>query len=174
MVETLLKSLLITGGIILFCGILVLVGFTANDILKLLRIESSNTRFIISVIAMIFTLIALMITSNDVNFEIINGVNFALLETNNFSHNQIVETVSKIKGEKESTIVLLLNQNLEKADVCVGVSNNLLNKYRAGDLVKKVCLVLNGSGGGRNDIAFGGIKTLENKKQAIEELKNNL
>ena len=67
MVETLLKSLLITGGIILFCGILVLVGFTANDILKLLRIESSNTRFTISVIAMIFTLIALMITSNDVN-----------------------------------------------------------------------------------------------------------
>ena len=114
------------------------------------------------------------LTSNDVNFEIINGVNFALLETNNFSHNQIVETVSKIKGDKESTIVLLLNQNLEKADVCVGVSNNLLNKYRAGDLVKKVCLVLNGSGGGRNDIAFGGVKTLENKKQAIEELKNNL
>ena len=67
MVETLLKSLLITGGIILFCGVLVLVGFTANDILKLLKIESSNTRFTISVIAMIFVLIALMITSNDVN-----------------------------------------------------------------------------------------------------------
>ena len=67
MIETLIKSLMITGGIILFCGVLVLVGFTANDILKLLRIESSNTRFIISVIAMIFTLIALMITSNDIN-----------------------------------------------------------------------------------------------------------
>ena len=67
MIETLVKSLLITGGIILFCGVLVLVGFTANDILKLLKIESSNTRFTISVIAMIFTLIALMITSNDVN-----------------------------------------------------------------------------------------------------------
>ena len=67
MIETLVKSLLITGGIILFCGVLILVGFTANDILKLLKIESSNTRFTISVIAMIFTLIALMITSNDVN-----------------------------------------------------------------------------------------------------------
>lgn len=67
MVETLLKSLMITGGIILFCGVLVLVGFTANDILKLLKIESSSTRLTISVIAMIFTVIALIITSNDVN-----------------------------------------------------------------------------------------------------------
>lgn len=67
MVETLLKSLMITGGIILFCGVLVLVGFTANDILKLLKIESSSTRLTISVIAMIFTVIALIITSNNVN-----------------------------------------------------------------------------------------------------------
>ena len=67
MIETLIKSLLITGGIILFCGVLVLVGFTANDILKLLKIENSSTRLAISVIAVIFTFIALMITSNDVN-----------------------------------------------------------------------------------------------------------
>ena len=99
MIETLIKSLMITGGIILFCGVLVLVGFTANDILKLLRIESSNTRFIISVIAMIFTLIALMITSNDINKS--NQESIQLY------HNSSVET----QKVNEQVIEYLKSQN---------------------------------------------------------------
>lgn len=99
MIETLVKSLLITGGIILFCGVLVLVGFTANDILKLLRIESSNTRFTISVIAMIFTLIALTITSNDINKS--NQESIQLY------HNSSVET----QKVNEQVIEYLKSQN---------------------------------------------------------------
>ena len=99
MIETLIKSLMITGGIILFCGVLVLVGFTANDILKLLRIESSNTRFTISVIAMIFTLIALMITSKDINKS--NQESIQLY------HNSSVET----QKVNEQVIEYLKSQN---------------------------------------------------------------
>lgn len=99
MIEILVKSLLITGGIILFCGALVLVGFTANDILKLLKIESSNTRFTISVIAMIFTLIALIITSNDINKS--NQESIQLY------HNSSVET----QKVNEQVIEYLKSQN---------------------------------------------------------------
>lgn len=111
------------------------------------------------------------LSSNNLKEEKINDVNFILMETNNFSHNQIVDVVSKLKAEKENSVILLLNENENKGDICVGVNQNLLTKLKAGELVKLVSSFLDGSGGGRNDIAFGGVKSFQNKEKAIFELK---
>lgn len=103
-----------------------------------------------------------------------NNIKFIVKQTSEFSHNQIVELVSQLKAKNSQTVILLLNKNNDKVDLAVGVSQDLLSKVSAGNLVKLASTSLNGSGGGRPDLAFGGAKSLENKQLAIDSLIKEL
>lgn len=110
--------------------------------------------------------------SNTSSSEKVANYNFYLFETKDFSHNQLVELANTTKSNDKEALVLILNSNEDKVDVCVGLSD--ISKHKAGDLVRLVSQTLGGSGGGKPDLAFGGAKDLSNKSKAIELLKETI
>ena len=101
----------------------------------------------------------------------VNSWNLYSIEVKDFSHNQLVDMLTQVRAKDEDSIVYILNDNGDKKDISIALGKNALAKFKAGELVKQVSKVLNGSGGGRPDMAFGGVKSLENKAQALELLK---
>ena len=100
---------------------------------------------------------------SDKNKNIINSIN-----KNNINfHSQIllefpskeIRTLIDEQKKKESTIVFIFSLDKEKTSIAVGVSNNLIDKFNASELVKKLSFLLGGKGGGgRNDFAQAGGK----------------
>jgi len=64
--------------------------------------------------------------------------------------------VDDIKNQMGSGIVFLANINNEKVNLIAGVTNDLINKVKAGDLVNMVAQQVGGKGGGRPDMAQAG------------------
>jgi len=69
-------------------------------------------------------------------------------------------------------IILLIGESSGKVSVAVGVTNDLLTKYSAVDLVKIAVSQLGGKGGGgRPDLAQGGAKEITGSENAINAVK---
>lgn len=105
-------------------------------------------------------------------YEIINSKKVYILEVNNYQHNQMVSLIKDLTNQ-EHVLTLVFNLKDGKSELGVGVSNDLINTYSAGKLVKDVSKILLGSGGGKNDMAFGGFSNkdnLESSKIHFKEL----
>jgi alanyl-tRNA synthetase len=66
------------------------------------------------------------------------------------------ETAEKLRDKLGESAVLVASVNGDKVALVVCVSKTASARYRAGDLVKTVALVVGGSGGGRPDMAQAG------------------
>jgi alanyl-tRNA synthetase len=66
------------------------------------------------------------------------------------------ELAEKLRDKLGDAVVLLGAVNGPKASLVLTVSKSLLERYKAGDLIKPVAQVLGGSGGGRPDMAQAG------------------
>jgi alanyl-tRNA synthetase len=64
--------------------------------------------------------------------------------------------VDDLRKRLGSGIVLLASEHEGRIAVALGVTPDLTSRFRAGDLVREVCGVLGGKGGGRPDFAQGG------------------
>ena len=95
-----------------------------------------------------------------------NNINFHIQILLEFPSKEIRTLVDEQK-KKESTIVFIFSLDKEKTSIAVGVSNNLIDKFDASDLVKKLSSLLGGKGGGgRKDFAqAGGEKATINDAQ---------
>lgn len=91
------------------------------------------------------------------NFEIINGIKVLAMVIGNKNANELREIVDKIKDRFKSCIVILGSQS-DKAIFTVGVTKDLTNRVKAGNLVKIAAQVAGGNGGGRPDFAQAGGK----------------
>lgn len=89
------------------------------------------------------------------NFTLLGDKKVFIAKVSNFTHQQLLQTLKDIIKD-ENNLILIYNIKEGKSELGVGVSSSLQNKYKAGLLVKKVASYLNGSGGGKSDIAFGG------------------
>ena len=61
-----------------------------------------------------------------------------------------------------------------KISYIAGVSSSLNKEIPAGQLIKKIASLTNGSGGGRNDVAQGGGKDISSLNNALELIKGEL
>ena len=80
------------------------------------------------------------------------------------------------KNNKKSIILIASLEN-KKTSIGVGVSSDLLDKYDAVQIVKKISFLLgNKSGGGRKDFAQsgGGETTLENIKSILNKVTKEI
>jgi alanyl-tRNA synthetase len=64
--------------------------------------------------------------------------------------------VDELRSRLGSGIVLRAAEAEGRVSVALGVTPDLVARFRAGDLVREVCAVLGGKGGGRPDFAQGG------------------
>ena len=87
------------------------------------------------------------------------------------THEQLDSLSRKLIDKEKDLVLFLVNDNGPKKDL-VAARGKLLS-LKAGALMKAISPVLNGSGGGRDDVAFGGTKDIteiEKAKNAFLEL----
>ncbi len=82
----------------------------------------------------------------------------------NLNHAQEEKIARDILANHPDLALFIAVDNGEKKDVIVGRGKNLT--YKSGQIVREVAKVLQGSGGGKDDLAFGGVRSLENLEAA--------
>lgn len=79
--------------------------------------------------------------------------------------------VDDLKNKMGSAIVFLATANDEKVSLIAGVTKDLTNSVKAGELVNVVAQQVGGKGGGRPDMAQAGGSQPENLAAALETVK---
>ena len=90
--------------------------------------------------------------------EDISGTKFVSATLDGVAPPVLREMVDELKNTLGSGVVVLATNNGEKASIVAGVTNDLISKYKAGDLVNAAAATLGGKGGGRPDMAMAGGK----------------
>ena len=76
--------------------------------------------------------------------------------------------IDELKQRLGSGVVLLVARQNGKVALALGVTKDLLARFRAGDLIKPVAECVGGSGGGRPDFAQAGGQEPDGIPRAIE------
>ena len=82
------------------------------------------------------------------------------------------DVADQVRSKLDKGVFLLVAVDGDKAALLVGVTNNLTDKIKAGDLLKHVATQLGGKGGGRPDMAQGAASDLSSLPQALESVYN--
>ena len=82
------------------------------------------------------------------------------------------DTVDQLKNKLGTAAVILASVEDEKITLIAGVSKDITDKIRAGDLVGHVAAQVGGKGGGRPDMAQGGGNQPENLNTALNSVTN--
>ena len=80
------------------------------------------------------------------------------------------DVADQVRSKLDKGVFLLVAVDGDKAALLVGVTNNLTDKIKAGDLLKHVAAQLGGKGGGRPDMAQGAASDLSCLPQALESV----
>jgi alanyl-tRNA synthetase len=86
----------------------------------------------------------------------INGVKVLSVTLEGADANTLRETMDKLKDKLKSAVIVLGTVNGDKVSLAAGVTNDLITKLKAGDLVNYVASQVGGKGGGKPDMAMAG------------------
>jgi len=75
-----------------------------------------------------------------------------------------------LKVKIGSGIILLGSRSKDKASLIMGVTADLTSRFNAGDMIKKIALLIGGTGGGRPDFAQAGGADLEKLDEALKAI----
>lgn len=81
------------------------------------------------------------------------------------------DTVDQLKNKLGSAIILLASVENDKVSLVAGVSKDLTNQVKAGELVNKVAEQVGGKGGGRPDMAMAGGSDVNALGGALDSVK---
>ncbi len=84
------------------------------------------------------------------------------------------ELAEKLRDKLGSAVVLVGAPGKDKAMLVLTVSKDLVDRYKAGDLIKGIAQMLGGSGGGRPDMAQAGGADQGKLDEALESLYTRL
>ncbi|MES3007375.1 MAG: alanine--tRNA ligase [Pseudomonadota bacterium] len=95
---------------------------------------------------------------NDIGNEAvtIKGASLLVKTVEGFNAKTLRDTVDQLKNKLGSSVVLLASIEDDKVSIVAGVSKDLVEKVKAGDLVNMVAIQVGGKGGGRADMAMAG------------------
>ncbi len=111
-------------------------------------------------------------SSSGVAAENINGVAFIGQKLAGIEPKDLRGLIDSYKKQNENSVIVLISDNEGKASIAAGVSEKLINKFSAVELVKKSSEIMGGKGGGgRPDFAQGGAPSSINAEQAFAEIK---
>jgi alanyl-tRNA synthetase len=79
------------------------------------------------------------------------------------------ETIDKLKSELKSAVIILSAVDQGKVTLAVGVTNDLVQKIKAGDIASDLAIVIGGKGGGKPDLAMAG----GSKPELLDQAFNN-
>ena len=88
----------------------------------------------------------------------INGVKLITNRFEDMSINDLRSISDDIKSENKSVIMVFAAVNGPKVTFMVSVTDDLLDRYHAGNMIKKIAAAAGGGGGGKADMAQAGAK----------------
>jgi alanyl-tRNA synthetase len=86
----------------------------------------------------------------------INGVKVLAAMLEGADANTLRETMDKLKDKLKTAAIVLATVNDGKVSLAAGVTQDLISKLKAGDLVNFVAQQVGGKGGGKPDMAMAG------------------
>jgi alanyl-tRNA synthetase len=102
------------------------------------------------------------------------GVRVVAAEVEDADPKELRALVDELKQRLKSGIVLVGTRHKGKAALALGVTPDLVARFRAGDLVKRLAEVVGGTGGGRPDFAQAGGPDVDRLPEALERLDSLL
>lgn len=87
---------------------------------------------------------------------LLSGGKLLVLRMDGMEAKALTELAESLKSKLVSGVVILVALNFDRVNIVVGVSKDLTNQYKAGELVGKLAAIVDGKGGGRPDLAQAG------------------
>lgn len=104
------------------------------------------------------------------NIRDVNGIKVISHKVHGVEPKDLRVIADNVRDGIGSGIVLLASVKEEQASMVAMVTNDLIERYNAGDLLRHVAAAAGGRGGGKPDIAQGGTKELKKLDNALESL----
>ena len=86
----------------------------------------------------------------------VNGVKVLAIKLEGTDARALRETMDQLKNKLKSAVIVLAVADGDKVSLAAGVTNDLIARYKAGDLVNHVAQQVGGKGGGKPDMAMAG------------------
>ncbi len=102
----------------------------------------------------------------------VNGVKVVTAKLDGFGGKELAEIADVIRNKAGSAAVMLVGLKDGKAFLLVALTKDLTDRLNAGELIKEIAPLLGGRGGGRPDLAQGGIKNLTKLESAFRKFKD--
>ncbi|WP_342221520.1 alanine--tRNA ligase [Candidatus Fukatsuia endosymbiont of Tuberolachnus salignus] len=97
----------------------------------------------------------------------IKGVKLLVKKLDNVAPEMLRTVVDSLKNQLGSAIIVLATATDNKVNLIVGITKNLINKVKAGDLIADIAGQVGGKGGGRSDMAEAGGTNVEALPSAL-------
>ncbi len=112
-------------------------------------------------------------TGNDLTSQVIevNGVKVLVAAIDGLNSKDLRDTCDQLKNKLGSGVILLAASAEGKVSLVAGVTKDLLDKVKAGELVNMVAKHIGGKGGGRPDMAMAGGTQPENLDLALASVE---
>ncbi|MDL3984144.1 alanine--tRNA ligase [Shewanella xiamenensis] len=101
---------------------------------------------------------------------VVNGVNVLIKKLEGVEAGALRGLQDELKQKLKSAVILLGVAQEGKVNLIAGVSNDLVSKVKAGELVAMVAAQVGGKGGGRPDMAQAGGSQPENLDAALSQV----
>lgn len=101
----------------------------------------------------------------------LSGVKVLIANVEGFNSKSLRDTVDQLKNKLGSSVVLLASVAEGKVSLVAGVSKDVTDRVKAGDLVNMVAQQVGGKGGGRPDMAMAGGTDPDAVPAALESVK---
>lgn len=101
----------------------------------------------------------------------VNGVKVLLTRLEGIDAKTLRETMDKFKSKFGSAVIVLAVTGGDKAQLCAGVTKDLIGKIKAGELVNFVAAQCGGKGGGKPDMAMAGASDVKALPAALESAR---
>ncbi|MCP3130127.1 alanine--tRNA ligase [Shewanella sp. KJ2020] len=101
---------------------------------------------------------------------VVNGVNVLIKKLDGVEASALRGLQDELKQKLKSAIIVLGTAQDGKVNLIAGVSNDLVGKVKAGELVAMVAAQVGGKGGGRPDMAQAGGSQPENLDAALSQV----
>jgi len=106
------------------------------------------------------------------SFIDINGLKVIIQFKNSSKRSDLLSLVDNLKQVNENYLIVLVGKEDSSLPIVVACSQAAIAKgNKAGDLVRSLANMLNGSGGGRPELASGAGKNADNISKALEDIK---
>lgn len=102
----------------------------------------------------------------------INGIKVLASKLEGADGKSLRDTVDQLKNKLAPAAIILATTDGPKVTLIAGVTKDLTDKLRAGDLVSHVASQVGGKGGGRPDMAQGGGSQPENLSKALDSVSD--